>query len=199
MRSRHSKAKKDINGNALKGRPSFDHNTPKAKGLIDSEIKELKYGELVGSFERKKLPELFQEIEEPIEALKAYIKHLILALTPRDIVVIHSKRACKNKDIINALYDQIMIEMTFDFRSQDKNQLEGYFRNILESGMHMAISKGDLKSFFAGAKLMKDLFGIESRKVVRTEIAGKTIQDIFGKEFTAICSSIQEEENSEEE
>lgn len=197
-RSKYYSVKKDQNGKPLKGRPSFNPNTPVPKSLMNTEIEELKYGDLVGNFIREKLPELYQEIEEPLEALKAYIRHLILALTPRDILNIHAYRVCKNKKLVNALYDQIMIEMTFDFRSQDKNQLEGYFKNLLESGMHLAISKGDLKSFFAGAKLMKDLFGIESRKVVRTEVAGKSIKDIFGKEFTAICSSIQSEEEDEE-
>ena len=84
--------------------------------------------------------------------------------------------------------------MTFDFRSQDKIQLEGYFKQILESGMHAAMSKGDLKSFFSGAKLMKDLFGIETRKVIRAEVAGKSVSEIFGKEFIDICKSTVEDE-----
>lgn len=194
------KKKKDVNGNKLKGRPSFDHMTPVVddSSKLDRCFEELKHGEITAKFYRDKLPELFQEIEEPLEALKAYSKHLILTLTPKETLNVYCYRVCPHRTINDLLYQQNLTEMTFDFRSQDKNHLEGYFKNILETGMHMAISKGDLKSFFAGAKLMKDLFGIETRKVIRAEVGGKSPADIFGKEFINICRSSIEEEDQDE-
>lgn len=194
--------KTDVNGNKLRGRPSFDHTAPVVDetNKLKSSIESLSVEKESASFFRDKLPELYQEIPEPKEALKAYIKHMIMMLYPTENINIYAARVCPNRHIINLLYRQNLAEMTFDFRSQDKIQLEGYFRQILEAGMHTAIMKGDLKSFFSGAKLMKDLFGIETRKIIRAEVAGKSVSEIFGREFIDICKAVDytEDENNEE-
>lgn len=138
-------------------------------------------------FNRQVLPELYQEVQDPKEALKAYISHLVLCLTPRKDLLILAARVCPNKELVNLLHQQILTEMTFDFRAQDRIQLEGYFKQILEMGMYKALQVNDLKSFFSGAKLMKDLFGIETKKIIRAEIGGKTPAELFSKEFIASC------------
>lgn len=188
--------KKDVNGNHLRGRPSFDPSTPPSNDgkQLEQMVESISFSEFKAPFNRDKLPELYQELEDPVEALRAYIRHMVLALTPRDLLNVYAYRVCSHKNIVQVLHEQVLAEMTFDFRSQDKIQLEGYFKQILESGMHAAISKGDLKSFFSGAKLMKDLFGIETRKVIRAEVAGKSVSEIFGKEFIDICKSTVEDE-----
>lgn len=188
--------KKDANGNNLRGRPSFDPSAPSSNDgkQLEQMVESISFSEFKAPFNRGKLPELYQELEDPVEALRAYIRHMVLALTPRDLLNVYAYRVCSHKNIVQILHEQVLAEMTFDFRSQDKIQLEGYFKQILESGMHAAISKGDLKSFFSGAKLMKDLFGIETRKVIRAEVAGKSVSEIFGKEFIDICKSTVEDE-----
>lgn len=193
--------KKDAKGNELKGRPSFDPIAPVSNDQqkLTSLVEELSEGSFKAPFNRSALPELYREIADPREALKAYVAHHVLALTPKQQMFIYLARVCNQRNILDSLYSQVLLEMTFDFRAQDKNQLEGYFKNILETGMHIAMSKGDMKSFFAGAKLMKDLFGIETRKVIRAEVSGKSVKEIFSREFVDICNSTEDEELDEED
>lgn len=130
--------KKDVDGNYLRGRPSFDPSTPPSNDgkQLEQMVESISFSEFKAPFNRDKLPELYRELEDPVEALRAYIRHMVLALTPRDLLNVYAYRVCSHKNIVQILHEQVLAEMTFDFRSQDKIQLEGYFKQILESGMH---------------------------------------------------------------
>lgn len=170
------------------GGPKLDKSPiAKPQDGVSKRIKKLEEAkEFKFIFVRDKLPDLYKEIDDPKDALKAYTRHLIVSLVPREEAKILFFRACKNQQLFDSIYDLCLSEMTFDYRSKDKILIEGYFEALLQTGMKKAIETGDLKSFFSGAKLMKDLYGIETRKLIRAEIAGKSASDIFGKEFLGI-------------
>lgn len=150
------------------------------------------------SFKEYMLPEHLRGLPYKDQAVKAYIKEMLLEFkTEIEIATIITELTGEKRVRAQMLISAAKIEMEIEFSKKSKDAILGFLEAAIFKGMAVCYKEKDMSSYMRGCALLKEIYGVE--KKIRATIEPSNPYQVFGDTFITLKDRQRTEEYLEAE
>ena len=114
--------------------------------------------QLAKTLNRQNLPVLYRKVQQADKALELYCRDLLLQCKTPDQTV-HA--------LMEVYADEVYVDLLVTQELQKLNNKKDLFEELVKRGLGMALEQKNLRAYFTGLALLKDLYGVH-KSVVTT-------------------------------
>lgn len=140
------------------------------------------------SFKRHLLPAHLQEFQYRDEALKAYIKELLLEFkTEIEIHAVIKNVSGETLHRTRQFIRAAKTEMEAEFSRQSKESLLGWLEAATFKGLRVCLEQKNMSAYMRGISILKEVYGVEQK--IRASFDNVTPSEIWGDAFIGVKST----------